>query len=251
MNYVLMVRVMVNRYARMDKDSLVKAEFKQILEDWLEDPNLKRLRVFHAEDPQEMKNDSDGFFSILRERGELEFIAEGERSAATEKIWSYIEDPERTKASNLSFRASLNRDDSEVKLIFGDQGKCTIYDAVIHEWLTNEYDREMPVQLMRNQLTVSGINGTKLTEHTIQKLEALRHTTGGELTVNEKNALVTFEPKFLMPTEKEILYTLLNDLGQELVKLEMDPLALLAEDAFYYELAQFESRKIMVYSMSI
>jgi|GEM_PF-3145704 len=251
MSYVLMVRMRVKRYARLGMDPVEKKAFEQMFKDWLADPNLKRLRVFHEEDPQEMKNDSDGFFSILRERGELEFIAEGESSAATKKIWAYIEDPLRVKEGSLSFRASLNRDDNDVKLIFGDHGKCTIYDAIIHEWLTPDYDREMPVQLTRHQLTVSGINETKLTEHTIQKLEELRHITGGELTVNDKNAQVTFEPKFLMPDEKETLYTQLNDLGQELVKLEMEPLALLAEDAFYYEIAQFESRKIIIYSMSI
>lgn len=251
MKYVLIARLQIKRYARLGMDPEEKQAFEQMFKDWLEDPKLKRLRIFHEEDPQEMKNDSNGFFNLLRERGELEFIAEGESSEATKKVWDYIEDPVRSSEGSLSFRASLNRDDHDVKLIFGDHGKCTIYDAIIHEWLTSDYDREMPVQLTRHHLTVSGINETKLTEHTIQKLEELRHTTGGELTVNDRNAHVTFEPKFLMPDEKETLYTQLNELGQELVKLEMEPLALLAEDAFYYEIAQFESRKIMIYSMSI
>lgn len=251
MSYVAMVRMRVGNYARGNMDQTEKEDFERVFADWLEDPKLKRLQIFHREDPQEMKDDAECFFRLLQERDELEFIAEGESSDATKNIWEYLEEPAHLKEGSISFRASVNRNDTEVKLVFGDSGKCTVYDAIIHNRLSENYDAEMPVQLMKNHLTVSGLHGEKLTEHTIQELEALRFLTGGELIVKDTNARVEFDSKFLMPAEKEALYAQLNALGQEVVQLEMEPLALLSEDAFYYEIAQFESRKLKVYSMSI
>lgn len=251
MKYVLMAKMRTEEKEPERVDLVVRAALETMFLGWIEDSNLESLRVFRSETIQEMKGDPDGFIKMIWNSDELEFIAEGVTSEATEKIWAYIEDPTRMMEKLLSFKASLNRDDEEVKLIYFEQGHLTVYDATIHDKLSETYDQEMPVQLIKHSLRIEGINGDKLQEHVIQELEELRKITGGELVVNDQSARVTFEPQFFMPVEKAELYLQLNQLGQEVVSLEMEPLIMYAEDAFYYEVAQFESRKLKIYSMSI
>ncbi|BES64331.1 hypothetical protein SANA_07700 [Gottschalkiaceae bacterium SANA] len=251
MKYVVMVKMRIAEYDPERVDQKAREDLETMFSNWIDDPELTSLRRFRSETIQEMKGDAKGFLKMLWNPEELEFIAEGETSEATEKIWTYFEDPTRITDKLLSFRASLNRDDKVIKLIYFEQGCLSVYDATIHDKLSQVYDEEMPVQLTKHSLHVEGINGEPLQEHVIQQLEELRQKTGGELLVNDQNAQVTFEPKFFMPVEKAELYQQLNQLGQEVVTIEMNPLTLYAEDAFYYEIAQFESRKLKIYSMSI
>lgn len=251
MNYVLMAKMRTKTDNPKQVDLSTRTALETMFLDWIEDSDLESLRVFRSETIQEMKGDPNGFIDMIWKSNELEFIAEGETSEATEKIWAYLEDPTRIKEDLLSFRASLNRNDKEVKLIYFEQGHLTVYDATIHDKLSESYDPDMPVQLTKHSLCIEGINGAKLQEHVIQLLEELRQLTGGELIVNDQSAQVTFEPQFFMPAEKAELYLQLNQLGQEVVGLQMKPLTMYAEDAFYYEVAQFESRKLKIYSMAI
>lgn len=251
MKYVVMVKMRTNEYDPERVEQKAREGLETMFSNWIDDPDLDSLRRFRSETIQEMKGDSKGFLKMIWEPEELEFIAEGETSEATEKIWTYFENPTRISDNLLSFRASLNRDDKVIKLIYFEQGHLTVYDSAIHDKLSDNYDEEMPVQLTKHSLHVEGINGEVLSEHVIQQLEELRQRTGGELLVNDQNAQVTFEPRFFMPAEKIELYQQLNQLGQEVVTIEMNPLTLYAEDAFYYEIAQFESRKLKIYSMSI
>jgi hypothetical protein len=248
MKYVVMVKMKVGKSLNKPQDF---EALKKVFKVWMEDPSLKMVRVFHEEDPVEMKDDAEGFLNLLEEGGDLEFIAEGEQSEATEAVWAYLEDPARREEGILSYRASLNREESQVRLISGLDGVCKVFDTSIHENLQDGYDQDMPVQLTRHHFRVSGLNGEILQDHVIRLLEELRQITGGELKVDDQSATVSFEARFMMPADKERLYEQMNRLGQEVVQLEMDPLVLLAEDAFYYELAQYESRKLKIYSMSI
>ena len=251
MKYVVMVKMMIDKYSPNRVDQKAREDLETMFSNWIGDPELVSLRRFRSETIQEMKGDAKGFLKMLWNPEELELIAEGATSEATEKIWTYFEDPTRMTDKLLSFRASLNRDDKVIKLINFDQGHLTVYDATIHDKLSQDYDEEMPVQLTKHSLHVEGINGEPLQEHVIQQLEELRQMTCGELLVNDRNAQVTFEPKFFMPVEKANLYQQLNQLGQEVVTIKMNPLTLYAEDAFYYEITQFESRKLKIYSMVI
>ena len=251
MKYVLMIKLKIEEKDLKQVDLEARNGLETKFMNWMEDTNLKSLRIFRSETIQEMKGDPKGFVKMLWNPEELEFIAEGETSEATEKIWAYIEDPTRIAENLLSFRASLNRDDKVIKLINFEQGQLSVYDSEIHENLSESYDEEMPVQLTKHSLHIEGVHGGLLQEHVIQYLEELRQMTGGELIVQGESADVTFEPRFFMPKEKAELYQQLNRLGQEVVTLEMNPLTLYAEDAFYYEIAQFESRKLKIYSMSI
>ncbi len=251
MNYVVTVKMKTRENDSKRVDLMARTALETMFIDWIEDSNLESFRVFRSETIQEMKGDPNGLIKLIWNSDELEFMAKGVTSEDTEKIWAYFENPERMSENLISFRASLNRDDKKIKLMYFEQGRLTVYDAEIHDKLSETYDEEMPVQLTKHSLHVEGINGAKLQEHVIQLLEELRQITGGELTVNDQSAKVTFEPQFFMPTKKEELYLQLNQLGQEVIGLEMDPLALYAEDAFYYEIAQFENRKLKIYSMSI
>lgn len=251
MNYVVTVKMKTRENDSKRVDLMARTALETMFIDWIEDSNLESFRVFRSETIQEMKGDPNGLIKLVWNSDELEFMAKGVTSEDTEKIWAYFENPERMSENLISFRASLNRDDKKIKLMYFEQGRLTVYDAEIHDKLSETYDEEMPVQLTKHSLHVEGINGAKLQEHVIQLLEELRQITGGELTVNDQSAKVTFEPQFFMPTKKEELYLQLNQLGQEVIGLEMDPLALYAEDAFYYEIAQFENRKLKIYSMSI
>lgn len=251
MNYAVTVKMRTRENDSKRVDLAARTALETMFIDWIEDSNLESFRVFRSETIQEMKGDPDGLIKLVWNSDELEFMAKGVISENTEKIWAYFQNPERMSENLVSFRASLNRNDKEIKLMYFEQGRLTVYDAEIHEKLSETYDEEMPVQLTKHSLHVQGINGAKLQEHVIQQLEELRQVTGGELTVNDQNAKVTFEPQFFMPSKKAELYLQLNQLGQEVIGLEMEPLALYAEDAFYYEIAQFENRKLKIYSMSI